>query len=237
MLYKYKADNQSRGLAALTAPIVAGQLITYLGFKEMLVFGGSQDTVYSVDADLNRLIWKSHFEYRGDKPAAPPTSVCPGSLTASPTMPGSSTFIAVRGAPPAMVPGAPGRGTGQVLAAPSTLPATPPGRGPAGLFATGFGRSGVFIAVGSDGYIHALNTSTGADKITAQPFLPPNAKAVGININEGVVYAATENNCGGNPNAIYALDLSGDPLSETEHKLAVFRDERRRPGRVSGERP
>ena len=66
LLYKYKADNQSRGLAALTAPIVAGQLITYLGFKEMLVFGGSQDTVYSVDADLNRLIWKSHFEYRGE---------------------------------------------------------------------------------------------------------------------------------------------------------------------------
>ena len=45
---------------------------------------------------------------------------------------------------------------------------------------------------------------------------------MGININKGVVYAATENNCGGNPNAIYALDLSGDPLSETERKLAVF---------------
>ena len=44
-----------------------GLLITYLGFKEMLVFGGSSDNVYSVDADLNRLIWKRHFETTGQK--------------------------------------------------------------------------------------------------------------------------------------------------------------------------
>ena len=47
LLYKYKAENnQARGLSALTSPMVNGNLITYLGFKEMLVFGGSSDNVY-----------------------------------------------------------------------------------------------------------------------------------------------------------------------------------------------
>ena len=77
LLYKYSADNQTKSLMALTTPIVNGNLITYLGFKEMLVFGGSQDKVYSVDADLNRKIWETHFDYKADKPAAAPTAVCP----------------------------------------------------------------------------------------------------------------------------------------------------------------
>src|SRR5580704_17368941 len=50
-LYKYKADNnQAKGLSALGSPLINGMLITYLGFKEMLVFGGSGDNAYSVDA-------------------------------------------------------------------------------------------------------------------------------------------------------------------------------------------
>src|SRR5436190_17932845 len=81
LLYKFKADNQALGLQALTSPIVNGLLITYLGFKEMLVFGGSSDNVYSVDADLNRVIWKVHLDYKGDKPRAAPTSLCPGGMT------------------------------------------------------------------------------------------------------------------------------------------------------------
>src|ERR1700683_3613100 len=63
LLYKYPAENKTRSLTALTSPMINGMLITYLGFKEMLVFGGSEDNVYSVDADLNRPIWKRHFDY------------------------------------------------------------------------------------------------------------------------------------------------------------------------------
>ena len=72
LLYKYKADNKARGSRALTSPMINGMLITYLGFKEMLVFGGSSDNVYSVDADLNRIIWKRHFDYKSDRPERPP---------------------------------------------------------------------------------------------------------------------------------------------------------------------
>jgi outer membrane protein assembly factor BamB len=218
LLYKVTPDNEARGLSALTTPIIAGQLITYLGFKEMLVFGGSQDNAYSVDADLNRRIWKAHFEYKADKPAAAPTAVCPGGLVASLAMPGSSTTVAVRGAAPIVGRGIPGRGVVSVVV-PPVAPVTPAARGPVSIFATGFGRSSVFIALSSDGYMHALNTSTGADKIAPVRLLPPNAKPVGVNISDAVVYVATEDNCGGNPNALYALDMSspGD-----DHKLTVF---------------
>jgi outer membrane protein assembly factor BamB len=234
LLYKYKADNQARGLNALTSPIVNGLLITYLGFKEMLVFGGSSDNVYSIDADLNRLIWKTHFEYKGDKPASAPTALCPGGLTAAVAMPGSSTAMGRGfGAPPGR--GAAGRGPGSPGtppgAAPSTTPAAPgAGRGPAlpagfgppppgraGLFASGFGRSGVFLAVAGDGYLHALNTSTGADKEAAIKFLPAGAKASALNVNDGFVYAATLDECGGAPNALYAVEASAE-----NPKVSIF---------------
>ena len=52
LLYKYQSDNKAKGLYSLTSPIIDGLLITFRGFKEMLVFGGSSDNVYSVDADL-----------------------------------------------------------------------------------------------------------------------------------------------------------------------------------------
>ena len=234
LLYKYKADNQVRGLAALTAPVINGNLITYLGFKEMLVFGGSSDNVYSVDADLNRKIWSTHFDYKGDKPAAAATALCPGGLTATLTMPGSSTAMGrgFGGGPPGrgVVPGAPGTAPG--AAAPGAAigagrgPAVlPPGMGPGGparggLFATGFGRSGVFVAVSGDGNLHPLNTSTGADKVPPLKFLPPNAKVSSINLNDGILYAATQDGCGGNANALYALDMSGEDT--TKGKLSVF---------------
>jgi len=225
LLYKYKAENQARGLNALTAPIIDGNLITYLGFKEMLVFGGSSDNVFSVDADLNRVIWKTHFDYKGDKPAASPTALCPGGLTATLAMPGSSTAMGrgFGGTPPGR--GTPGRGIvpgapvppaarGPVLP-PAGFAPPPPGR--AGLFAAGFGRSGVFLALSGDGYLHPLNTSTGGDKVPAIKFLPSNAKASSINLNDGVLYVGTEDGCGGNANALYALDLSAE-----DGKLSSF---------------
>jgi hypothetical protein len=45
LLYKTKLDNESKGLASLTSPIILSNLITYLGFKEMLFVGGSSDNV------------------------------------------------------------------------------------------------------------------------------------------------------------------------------------------------
>ena len=40
-------------------------------------------------------------------------------------------------------------------------------------------------------------------------FLPANSKVSAINISGTIVYAATVDGCGGNPNALYAVDLGG----------------------------
>ena len=211
-LYKYKAENQAKGLSATGSPVVNGMLITYLGFKELMVFGASSDNVFAVDADLARTFWKTHFDYKADKPAAAPTSVCPGGMTAAIAMPGSSAGPQGRGGGGAGgrgrgpgAPGAPGAGRGPAapMPGPPPMPQTPP------LFAAGnFGRAANFAAIGGDGTLHALNSSTGADRGAPIKFVPANSKVSGINVNDGVVYAATQDNCGGNANGLYALDLS-----------------------------
>jgi hypothetical protein len=213
LLYTYQADNQSKGLNALTAPLVNGLLITYRGFKEMLVFGGSSDTVYSVDADLNRLIWKVQLPVKAQVPKEDRPGSCTGGLTAALAMPGSSTASG-RGGGFRRVP-VPATPAG---AAPRPMPFPRPGIPPKpGLLATGFGRPGAFLAVGSDGGLHVLNTATGEDRVPAIPFVPAGTNVSSLNISDDTVYAATSDNCGGAPNGVYAADLS----SETP-KIASF---------------
>ncbi len=127
-IYKYKADNQTRGLSSLGTPVILERIIGYLGFKELLVFGGSGDNVWSVDADLGRIMWKNHFEYKSDKPQqAAPTTVCPGGLTGLVAMPGSSTAGGGRGfGGGAGRAGAPGRGPGAPGAGRGPAPVPPP---------------------------------------------------------------------------------------------------------------
>jgi len=191
LLYSYHADNPGKGL---TAPLVDGLLITYRGFKEMLVFGASSNFVYSVDADLNRLIWEVPLL---PQPEPPATSPCSGALTASLAMPGSSTgsghgsFRRVR--PP-----------GGVTPVAQTAPAKP------SVLATGFGRIGAFLAVSGDGKLHVLNTSTGEDQIPPFAFVPAGVNISSLNVSDDTVYAATGRACPGAPTGVFAADLSSD---------------------------
>jgi outer membrane protein assembly factor BamB len=195
VIYRYQSDNKSRGLYSLTSPLIDGMLITYRGFKEMLVFGGSSDVVYSVDADLNRLIWERHFEYEGEgKKTHRVTATCPGGLTAAVAMDGSSSA---------------GVSFGRRPAAPA-----PGGRAPIG--GRGFGSLGAFFAVSSDGYLHTLNASTGEDLIPAAKFLPPNSRVSALNVYDDHVYAATSGACGG-ANAVYGIDMAS-----TDKKVFTF---------------
>jgi outer membrane protein assembly factor BamB len=218
LLYSHQTDNQAIGLNALTAPLVNGLLITYRGFKEMLVFGGSSNTVYSVDADLNRLIWKAQLPSRVKLPEGEKqTGSCSGGLTAALAMPGSSTASGTgNGFRRVPVPATPAGALPPRPLPPITLStlAVPP---KPGLLATGFGRPGAFLAVGNDGDLHVLNTSTGADRVPPLPFIPAGAKVSSLNISNDTVYAATSGDCGGAPNALYAADLSAD-----EPKMVSF---------------
>src|SRR5207237_7982618 len=118
---------------------------------------------------------------------------------------------AARGAGPGGLPaGAPaGRGGGFGGPAGPPIPGATPeqlggGRG-------GLGRaSGVVYAVSSDGILHVLGLPSGKDIQRPAEFFPANARwsdtiAVGTTL-----YATTTGNCGGAPNAVWAIDLESE---------------------------
>jgi outer membrane protein assembly factor BamB len=203
LLYKYQTDNQSRGIDGLSAPIVDGNLITYRGFKEMLMFTGSSDKVFSVDADLNKLVWEVHLPYAASiKPTESSTAACPGGLTAPVVMAGSSSaslhFAAIAARRPA--------GIGVRARRPS--PYFPPlAQSVYPLLPTTLTQLNAAYTVSSDGYLHVLNSSTGQDLIPSFRFVPPNAKVTSLNLRDNIVYATTADNCDGYQNALFALDI------------------------------
>jgi outer membrane protein assembly factor BamB len=208
LLYKYQAENVAGTQDALTSPIVNGNLITYRGFKEMLIFSSSSDKVFSVDADLNKLLWKSDFEYRSDKPQRQTaTATCPGGLTAPVLMAGSSStpmhFAAMASQIPAAAAATPGA---RIRLRPS--PYFPPlSQSVYPLRPNTLSELAALYTVSSDGNLHVVNSSTGGELIAPFRFLPPNAYVTSINIRDNVVYATTANNCDGYMNALYAVDL------------------------------
>ncbi len=203
LLYKYQTDNQSRGTNSLTSPIVNGNLITYRGFKEMLMFAGSSDKVYSLDADLNQSIWESSLPFAASKPATKSlTGSCPGGLTAPVVMAGSSSNSLHFAALASRVPAA----NGVVHTHPN--PYFPPlSQSLYPLLPTTLTQLNALYAVSSDGYLHVLNSSTGQDLIPSVRFVPPNAKVTSLNLRDNVVYATTADNCDGYKNALFALDI------------------------------
>jgi hypothetical protein len=73
----------------------------------------------------------------------------------------------------------------------------------------GFGRLGLIWAVSSDGYLRTLRQQDGEAKmIPPTRFLPANSDVTGLNFNNNILYAATVNGCGGNPNGLYAAQFT-----------------------------
>jgi outer membrane protein assembly factor BamB/mono/diheme cytochrome c family protein len=198
LLYSRKLENRNRGTQALTPPLVLGNLISYRGFKEMLFLGGSADLVYSIDAVLNRIIWSAQLPVAASTPAPQGNPACAGGLMGI-VMNGSA---------------AGGLGGGVTIRRPGTPPGgvqpLPAGTSPLAVgLASGFGRNGIVLAVGSDGNLYPLQQSNGA--LFGKPirFLPPHSSVRSVNLYDYTLYAATVDGCGG-PNAVYALDLKSD---------------------------
>jgi outer membrane protein assembly factor BamB len=58
--------------------------------------------------------------------------------------------------------------------------------------------------------VHALNPHIGVDLRTPARIVPAGAKVIGSVLVNDVLYAATTDACGGAPNGVWALDVSGD---------------------------
>jgi outer membrane protein assembly factor BamB len=204
LLYRVRAETQSRRPNSLTPPVINGNLITYRGFKEMLIFGASSDKVFSIDADLNKALWESHMEYRGDTPrsADPPTTACPGGLTAPVIMAGSSSALMHFAPEESRIPAAAG------VQPKRPSPYFPPlSQSLYPLRPSTLTQLEALYAISSDGKLHVLNSSTGQDLLPAVRFVPPGAKVTSLNIWQNIVYATTGDNCDGYRNALFAIDL------------------------------
>jgi len=225
LLYKYKFDNQPKGINALTQPIILSNLIGYKGFKELLFIGGSSDIVYAIDADLAKPYFKTQFDSLEKANAGESSAVCSGALTADVAMPGTSA-AGRRGGPP---PTPPAAGRGAAPGAPAMPPGPPPapgaapdaGRGRAG-GGFGFGRGPAILwSVTSDGYLRTLRQEDGDSRwIPPVKFIPAGARVSGLNVNADVIYASTVHGCGGAANGLYAAlftppqmpPMPGEPL-------------------------
>jgi outer membrane protein assembly factor BamB len=66
----------------------------------------------------------------------------------------------------------------------------------------------IAYAVSWDGRLRKLDVATGEEIEPAALFMPPNGKPYALNLVNGVIYTATAQGCGGNPNDFYSYDLA-----------------------------
>ena len=75
----------------------------------------------------------------------------------------------------------------------------------------GLGRpSGVVYALSSDGILHVLGLPSGKDIQRPAEFVPANARWSDTIAVNTTLYATTTGNCGGAPNAVWAIDLESE---------------------------
>jgi outer membrane protein assembly factor BamB len=191
-----------KGPRSLTPPVVIGNLISYRGFKELAFVSGASDTLWSIDADMDRIFWEKHFETAGKSKAAGSPAMCAAAATATPALTPPVSF------------GGRGRGTPAAAA-----PTPPPNPARNFLSAGGFGAPRPAFALSGDGRLHVLNTSTGDDLVPALSFLPAGAKGSSLVLSEGVIYTTTNWGCGGAPNGVWAIDLN--PAEPAVSKLVT----------------
>lgn len=83
LVLKRKFPGPHAGPRSLTPPVIVGLLISYRGFKELAFAADGSDTIWSVDADLNRVFWKRQFEPKKTKARA---FACDQTVATMPTL-------------------------------------------------------------------------------------------------------------------------------------------------------
>jgi outer membrane protein assembly factor BamB len=88
LLWKVKVENKPRQMHALFPPLIAGRVDTAQGPKEIALVAGSSDNLFAIDVAKGELLWQKHFETTFVEPvnARGGGVLCPGGLTATPTI-------------------------------------------------------------------------------------------------------------------------------------------------------
>ncbi|HEY7055165.1 MAG TPA: hypothetical protein VH458_01510, partial [Vicinamibacterales bacterium] len=219
-LWKAKFDNDARQLNSLTEPILLDRLIGFRGFKALAFIGGSDDRVFAIDTDLGRPYWTTVLNYSANTGGQPaPSRDCPGGLIATPTRRttlapsafGVGGFGGARGVRTGSAVGEPGKGAAVLSQMPASRGAAPPPASREGggrVAAVPFGGVDPVYAMATDGMLHTLASSNGADQEPPVEFLPASARPSSLIWIDGTVYTTTSNECGAAPNAVWAIDLT-----------------------------
>jgi outer membrane protein assembly factor BamB len=83
--WRLQLDNVPKELTSLGTPIVADQVKTPHGIKEFLIVAGSSDSLYAVDADSGKLVWKRTFKITAT-PSRASNTLCPFAVNATPVV-------------------------------------------------------------------------------------------------------------------------------------------------------
>jgi hypothetical protein len=189
-LYAFKAGVKGAE-AGLTTPVVLSNIITYKGFKQLVSVGRRDNSVVSIDADIGAPFFDTRLTT--SEPAKVKVSpACPGGMTANLAFPGNSL--------------APGRFGGPSVNRVGRVARSKPAP-------MHFSLSLPLYAISDDGALHGVTQLSGLATTAPVKFLPPMARASGLNINEDRVFVATVGNCHGNPNGIYAVDPAGGTVA------------------------
>ena len=72
-------------------------------------------------------------------------------------------------------------------------------------------------ALAGDGKLHSLNLADGEDVATPYQFGYPNGKSYALNLWNNLIFTTTSQGCAGNPNQIWAVDIT-----DASHKVMTF---------------
>jgi outer membrane protein assembly factor BamB len=228
-LWKMKVKNAPKGLNNLMPPSALDRLIGYRGFRMLGFFAGSSNNLITIDTDLGRLEWEKTLQVAPS--TAPSTLRCPGGMTTGVARPalftippapttdvvrsgrntpaksgvgeagqGAVTLANVRPNPPRPAGPAPAQQNPPTVQQRLANQANPPG---------GQLGAGPFLvyALASDGKLHAMHLSNGADYQPPAPFIPANANATGLFVADQYAYVATQNGCNGVADGVWAMNL------------------------------
>jgi outer membrane protein assembly factor BamB len=95
LLWKTKLDNPPRQMHNLLPVLIASDVATSSGPKQIVLVTGVSDNLYGLDAENGALLWKHHFKTDWVPPAGGGRGagvLCPGGITATPVIgPGDAT--------------------------------------------------------------------------------------------------------------------------------------------------
>ncbi len=88
LLWKIKLDNEPRQMHALLPALIAENVRTAGGPKEVVLVAGVSDNLFAIDAANGQLMWSRQFDrdWEPNPGMRPPYLLCPGGMTATPVI-------------------------------------------------------------------------------------------------------------------------------------------------------